>query len=516
MKKRYLFIAVPAAVLLIGMALLFYGGRPLQVPELSASEKMADFEYLAKLVREVYPFSEALQQDKGLESFDSLNKRFIEEAGKTADNAAFLKLVYEYMTFLGQAGHAQIVYDELYSPYLSFFYKIDKKAYRSSVYWQDVASRIRLYVHSDADIRYENGRYVLDRDYKLYSAVYPAGSVIMKVNGLPVDDYVRSLQTGTHLAVDAQLSKLFTHQLLTVDPGPEGWSVELVRPDGTTQTGRFPAMDGYKPPYPLEGPQDNVIVRELDSQTGYIRVFSFLSLFKDQDFRTIQDFMKSSGGRYKKLIVDVRRNGGGEDDYWADNLVKPLLKEPAAFERTSSVRNSFLDRYGIRFKLYKKWVGSTLTDKERYGVAHVEKLESSGPDQEKWSAYRVRKELKPENSFPFDGRLYVLADSETFSAADNFVETVQALKLGTVAGTNTAGGASVYMEPYRYALPNSGIIFKLETDLNRNKEGQINEIHGTMPDVWLESSRFPNAYPQGYGREELLRDKWIGWAMSQK
>lgn len=65
------------------------------------------------------------------------------------------------------------------------------------------------------------------------------------------------------------------------------------------------------------------------------------------------------------------------------------------------------------------------------------------------------------------------------------------------------------MEPYRYALPNSGLLFKLETDLNLNAEGQINEIHGTSPDLLLSSSRYPTPYPISYEPEVLKKDEWI-------
>jgi hypothetical protein len=484
-------------------------GPQQEVPELTAARKREDFEYLAKLVKEVYPLDKALEQDKGLENMDVIGQAFITRAGESADNAEFLRLFYEYMTFLGQAGHAQVVFDEPYNPMLAFFYNIDKQAYRSRDYWLNMAAGVEMYVHSKADIHYEQGKYVLAQDYQARETLFPQGSIIERINGLDVEDYVKSLQTRLHLVWDAALHRVYLQTLLSADPGNGAWMIEAVRPDGMMAKGDFLVYKGYAAPYRNEQPDSNVIPVELDDQTGYIRIFSFADMYKEQDRLVIQDFMKKSGGKYSKLIIDLRRNGGGDDDYWADNLLKPLLKAPVDYEQSASVKKSFGERFGLRFRLYKQFVSSTLTNKDRYDVTEVKKEQLPGVDSADWDTYTVTKYWQPEDSFLFDGKVYVLADGDSFSAADNFTAAVRKLGLGTVAGTNTAGGACVYMEPYRYALPNSGIIFKLETDLNSNAEGRINEIYGTAPDVLMDESRYPTAYPESYEPEVLKNEEWI-------
>ncbi|KAI7253024.1 hypothetical protein KC345_g11423, partial [Hortaea werneckii] len=343
--------------------------------------------------------------------------------------------------------------------------------------------------------------------------LFPEGSIIVRVNGMDVIDYVKSLQTRLHLAWDSALHQVYLQTLLGADPGSGAWVIEAIRPDGTVAKGDFPVYKGYEAAYPAEQHESNVITSELDPQTGYIRIFSFAGVYKKQDHLVIQEFMKHSGGKYRKLIIDLRRNGGGDDDYWADNLVKPLLKAPVDYEQSARVKKSFGERFGLRFRLYKQFVNSTLTNKDRYNVTEVNKLPPAGANEAEWDTYMVTKHWQPEDSFPFDGKLYVLIDGDSFSAADNFTAAVRKLGLGTVAGTNTAGGACVYMEPYRYALPNSGLLFKLETDLNENAEGLINEIYGTAPDVLLDVSRYPAAYPAGYEPEALKNDTWIRQVM---
>lgn len=511
MKKWIVLISLLIVLICAALFLWYREGGQLEVRPLTTEEKVEDLQYLFNLAEQIYPFYGLLEQAKGLESFEAVNASFLDQAKRTTTNQDFLRLVYDYLTFLGQAGHAQTVYDEPYNPLLAMFYNIDKQAYRYRDYWRKQAAGLSLYVHSGSDIKYEAGRYVLVRDYSPASGMtYPAGSVITKVNGLPVDDYVKSLQTRFHLQMDPQSDKLFIQQLFCIDPGNPSWEVQLTLPQGTEAVGNFPVSGGYKEPYETGLARENVMVRELDERTGYIRIFSFGNGQMDTDRQTIEGFMNQARGRYEKLIIDIRNNGGGEDDYWANLLVKPLLQSPVTFAETGSVRQGFLDRYGWRFTWYRQLVKSTLTNKDRYNVTNVREIPDNRVMQGNWATFQVTRSLKPERTWGFQGKLYLLANSGTYSAADHFAAAVRQLKLGTVVGTNTAGGSSVFMEAYRYALPNSGLIFKLETDLNWNADGQINEIYGTMPDVWLEPS-----YSDNYETSGLLNDPWIDWVRKQ-
>jgi hypothetical protein len=49
------------------------------------------------------------------------------------------------------------------------------------------------------------------------------------------------------------------------------------------------------------------------------------------------------------------------------------------------------------------------------------------------------------------------------------------------------------------------MIFVLEADLMLNRDGSVNEIEGTKPDIECP----PGSLPEKATREELLRDGWI-------
>jgi hypothetical protein len=59
-------------------------------------------------------------------------------------------------------------------------------------------------------------------------------------------------------------------------------------------------------------------------------------------------------------------------------------------------------------------------------------------------------------------------------------------------------------------LPASGMIFRLEADLDVNPDGSFNELVGTSPDVELP----PAKPPATFTKEDLLKDEWIKWVLA--
>ncbi|WP_159065829.1 S41 family peptidase [Gorillibacterium timonense] len=490
-------------------------GPQIEVKELTPQQKAEDFRYLTQLVADVYPFADAVKQEKGLIDINERADEYVAKAEKTSDNKAFLSLLYEYMITLQQAGHAEILYSESYNPVLSYCYRIPKNAYRTQHYWSRLASSLPFYSHSSLNVRYRNGTYELVEEAQLDGVTLPPGTQILKIDGLLTDDYVRSLMSRIRLTLDPLLDKLFVQDLFAVDPGENvlDWEVDFLKPNGEHVVLEVPKLTGYADRMATDqtySQNTNVITRQLDgTKTGYIKIFSFGRSSKEADRSIIQEFMRKYGQDLDKLILDVRGNGGGEQDYWTDLLLRPLLKEPIDAEFDGAIKSRFKERLGFRFTIYRKFVTSTLTNAKLYGVSSVEKIANPSDLDDTWVTYRVNKHLTPLDSFPFNGNVYVLIDGNSFSAADSFAMTMQKLKLGTLVGTPTAGGDSEYLEPYRFSLPNSGILFRLEPERNWNQNGQTNEIYGTQPDIRLQPSEYPTEYPSDYEIDTLLRDSWI-------
>ena len=144
-------------------------------------------------------------------------------------------------------------------------------------------------------------------------------------------------------------------------------------------------------------------VDRLSPNIGYLQVSSFAPVFLASDkYATAMNALADTDG----LIIDLRNNGGGGGDSVA-LLISYFVDERTRLNDTWDRATNITRQYWTQDKL----------DGKRYGGK------------------------KP---------VFILADSNTKSAAEAFAYTMQALKRATVIGERTWGGANA-ARPYRLA-----------------------------------------------------------------
>jgi C-terminal processing protease CtpA/Prc len=256
---------------------------------------------------------------------------------------------------------------------------------------------------------------------------------------------------------------------------------------------------------------------ELSHEVGYIKVASFPGVqARIEESRIIHKFIRDVQGKNKKLILDLRRNSGGSPVYWEENLIRYFIKEPVNCVQYAGVKKKIFDR------LEQPFLSSRRSMKRFYDSGTFRKVTrkdlpwTSLPEYFNdidWYFFEINRTYMPLDGFDLKCQLYVLTDNDCFSATEDFVKTIKHLKLATLVGAPTCGGAAAFIEPWLFQLPNSKIIFTLEIELAFNPDGSINEIYGTSPDFALEPSAYPTTYPKGFSKEELLNDAWIQWVI---
>lgn len=92
---------------------------------------------------------------------------------------------------------------------------------------------------------------------------------------------------------------------------------------------------------------------------------------------------------------------------------------------------------------------------------------------------------------------------------------MQRTGLATVVGANTVGWGQAYQAKMLYALPNSGFMFFMDSELTLNPDGTLNNYVGVIPDSTLSVSTYPTPYPATFSREALLADPWVQWVLGQ-
>jgi hypothetical protein len=217
--------------------------------------------------------------------------------------------------------------------------------------------------------------------------------------------------------------------------------------------------------------------------TAFMNLSSFsgsgLRKFMRQSFRTI----KTRG--VKNLVVDLRRNGGGNiknstrlSQYISDHSFKIADSVVANNRGIGKVPlSSFLN------VMYYALAKTVISKKEADGKFHFKRFE--------------KHYYAPIIKNHFDGSVYILQGGYTFSASTLFTSPLIKQKNVTIVGEETGGGYygnSAMMIP-TIKLPHSGLLFRLPLyrlvmDKTRPKGG------GVMPDVFVDPSSY--AIKQGF------------------
>jgi len=159
-----------------------------------------------------------------------------------------------------------------------------------------------------------------------------------------------------------------------------------------------------------------------------------LSSFAWPDKAQFLDFTHDAFGRMrvastKALIIDVRANGGGNDEMWIEGVLPYLATKPY--------------RWASRFR--KRVVVADPARHEAVGDIADGEVDTWIPPQ-------------PGNPLHFGGKVYVLVGPATYSSAVVFSNVVQDFAFGTIAGSGGSVRTATTGGTRRTTLPNSGLI----------------------------------------------------------
>ena len=208
---------------------------------------------------------------------------------------------------------------------------------------------------------------------------------------------------------------------------------------------------------------DNFKFKVLDSENALLTIKEFRWDHKKEYYDFMDSaFMSLKKNKIRHLIIDIRENGGGDDEFWMKGILKYIAHIPY--------------RWGSTFK--KKIIAKYRDSGEVIGSAITGNIDTLIP-------------VELDNKYKFSGKVSILIGPHTYSSAILFANTVQDYKFGQLVGEPT-GGKSGQTGAIQFSkMPNSGLtMIAPRFYLERPSGGGLREP--ILPDTTIE---YDKLYP---------------------
>ncbi|MEL6556892.1 MAG: S41 family peptidase [Bacteroidota bacterium] len=343
-------------------------------------------------------------------------------------------------------------------------------------------------------LKFSDGKAFFIKSYQEKALPIKPGNEVLAINDIPMDSLINLCleilvsdgfsNSGKYHSLDSYFWYIYGYyfkmpDLHTIEFKDENQSRQQFEITGMDKDAISKAYNDYK-----NAEKDNITFRYMeDNQTAVLKIKAFFNWENNgrkYNFskQLKQVFEKIDSSQTKNLILDLRDNGGGR---------APL----GLF--------SFL--YDSSFTFFKQMEFTVQKQSEyaQYCDPKLSKLWISGMSKKSKklndSTFLLKNEpmLKPYKfaNPQFRGRLFVLINGGTFSAASDVAAMIKSHELATFVGVETEGGyyGNTSMETATVKLPNTKV--RVSIPLVRHTLTVKNEVahgRGVIPDFIVEQS----------------------------
>ena len=213
---------------------------------------------------------------------------------------------------------------------------------------------------------------------------------------------------------------------------------------------------------------------------GYLDFFSFFDgLSTAAHFKGAVKalFARIASDRPRVLIIDVRRNGGGEDTIGAE-LLRHITEKPFRLIASSQIKRSreARDYVSSILRIPFRWLGLQYlsSDTRKYYTGTAGSL--APPDERPLRSWTRGEPF-------FDGPVCVLTGPRSFSAAAEFADAVKTYQLATIVGEETGGRPNDFGNNLPFLLPNSKLTVNIATVSAVRANGNASDPSAVIPDI---------------------------------
>lgn len=199
----------------------------------------------------------------------------------------------------------------------------------------------------------------------------------------------------------------------------------------------------------------------------------------DDDMKRIESYLRNRQN-YKALVINIRGNTGGTDEYWT-KLVSILSDKKFECGGYNLVRNN-----SDVINNYTKARKVKLNDINELPKNIIKKAPKEVTSM--FTHFEENKlTVEGKSKTPFKGKIYLLVDDFVYSGAESFSIFCKEQNFATIVGTKTGGDGYVY-DPVLFKLNNSGLIVRMSSAMYITDSGICNEEEKTTPDVKIENN----------------------------
>jgi hypothetical protein len=217
---------------------------------------------------------------------------------------------------------------------------------------------------------------------------------------------------------------------------------------------------------------------QIDSTTGKLTLREFMIRDEAKYYRFLDSvFCQVNKKLIKNLIIDVRDNPGGGDDYGIE-VIKYLYNQPfKAYSKFYYKKSKILENFSYMF-LYPE-------DRNNAEMQKAANCNGACESEHEYGTYYEceNKTYNPKaDSIRFNGKVYVLSNYLVYSAGNTFVGLVKDYKIGKIIGTETGQSPSSDGQLCWFLLPHSNLLASGSTTLAIRPGGDPGTTRGVLPD----------------------------------
>ncbi|MDI9313051.1 MAG: S41 family peptidase [Limnohabitans sp.] len=313
---------------------------------------------------------------------------------------------------------------------------------------------------------YVDGKYYTNEPFVVNSDTITIGTEIARINGIAIDDYVKTHMLDRTFSYDLEHNKFYG---LGFFKNTETIFVDSLTFTFKDETGK---VKDYKMPtrqftkyFPSLNYRDTTRIEFWEKeQILYIRL-------KEMDTK-YKSFLSSEISKYKdravginKIIVDIRDNPGGQDNVWQDlfaDLIDTAISYPLKIDdfKNSIMTKEKIESYGVKMTLIEKDKDKFLKKYNLYTIVNTTEI------------------LEPSTtSIKFQGKVFVLAENH-YSSAGSAMSVANANPNDRLiaVGRKTGLFLGIGFSPQTFLLPNTKLSYRIAPSIEVTNAKSLKDL----------------------------------------